>query len=604
MRISRFPSLFFPFLFFLVFLVFPFCAYSQSAISELEKQLEQAEDAKDHNKAAYYCYQIAKSYQDSGKPDKMATYLEKCVSNGRKGDDATLLYLAYERLGEYERSVGNESRALDNFQHALKVGRQLNKPDYIEESLINTAKAYAGLGRHKRSIEPLEEALSIAVRQGDQAQQQRCYALLAEYHGKLGNAAKVTEYKNLYASIEKTARVQAQQQQNEQKLDELAQKIEKAGKENKTAYTQIKRQSRELRKVEDSLLATRYTLEAQEQSLRELELINSERQLQIDLLNKGKELSDMTIKEQNARIKNKALVINSLIICTVLFGALVALAIIAYRRTAKATQKIQQQNKAIKSSINYAQRIQEAMLPRKDQLDKLLPNSFVLFKPRDSVSGDFYWVSEIKSWYEPDVVFAAVDCTGHGIPGALMSMIGMNSLNAIISRGIAESNQVLEALNVEIRTALQQEKTGNNDGMDVALCIYRREKSILEFSGAKNPLVYIQNNELHQIKGDIHSIGGSKRKTNLTFKKHLVSIDQPTMIYLFSDGYRDQFGGKENMKFMSKRFSKLLMDIHQKPLDMQMKILNDTIEAWKGEGDQTDDILVMGIRLEPSAAIL
>jgi serine phosphatase RsbU (regulator of sigma subunit) len=241
------------------------------------------------------------------------------------------------------------------------------------------------------------------------------------------------------------------------------------------------------------------------------------------------------------------------------------------------------------------------MLPKIDLRQRLMPESFILFKPRDGVSGDFYWFSEIKSWYSPDVVVAAADCTGHGVPGAFMSMIGINSLNAIIGRGIAEPDQILQSLDNEIRTALQQEKTGNNDGMDIALCIYRKEKSLIEFSGAKSPLIYIQDKKLTQVKGDVHSIGGSKSKKDFTFRKHKVPIEETTMIYLFSDGYRDQFGGKDNMKFMSKKFNQLLLDIHQKPLAEQHAILDKTIEDWKSGHSQTDDILVMGIRIEPGA---
>lgn len=158
---------------------------------------------------------------------------------------------------------------------------------------------------------------------------------------------------------------------------------------------------------------------------------------------------------------------------------------------------------------------------------------------------------------------------------------------------------MLDSLDREIKTALRQELTGNNDGMDVALCIYRKEKNTLEFSGAKNPLVYIQDNTLFQVKGDVHSIGGSEHRKDFAFKRHEIAIDKPTMIYLFSDGYRDQFGGKDNAKFMSRRFSKLLLDIHILPLAEQLRLLDTTLTDWKGTRDQTDDILVMGIRLAP-----
>jgi serine phosphatase RsbU (regulator of sigma subunit) len=238
------------------------------------------------------------------------------------------------------------------------------------------------------------------------------------------------------------------------------------------------------------------------------------------------------------------------------------------------------------------------MLPKKEVQESLLQNSFILFKPRDVVSGDFYWFSPLGE-KGSDLVFGAIDCTGHGVPGAFMSMIGINSLNSIINRGIVHTDQILETLHQEIRNALQQDVTGNNDGMDLSLCIYRSSDRVLEFSGAKSPLVYIQNGILNQIKGDVHSIGGSKSKPVQRYKKHRIPIDQPTMVYLFTDGYRDQFGGEENQKFMGKRFSNMLREIHHLPMQEQYAILNERFEDWKGSGEQTDDVLVMGVLLNP-----
>jgi serine phosphatase RsbU (regulator of sigma subunit) len=171
-------------------------------------------------------------------------------------------------------------------------------------------------------------------------------------------------------------------------------------------------------------------------------------------------------------------------------------------------------------------------------------------------------------------------------------------LNGLVNQGVRETNLLLDALDREIRTALQQEVSGNNDGMDVALCIYRQKEKKVEFSGAKSPLVYIQDNELFRIKGDSHSIGGKKKtKSGFTFKKHEIKIDKPTVLYLFSDGYKDQFAADSGEKFLSKKLNKLLLDIHNLPMEDQLKTLDQTLQAWKGNREQTDDILVMGLKL-------
>jgi serine phosphatase RsbU (regulator of sigma subunit) len=179
-------------------------------------------------------------------------------------------------------------------------------------------------------------------------------------------------------------------------------------------------------------------------------------------------------------------------------------------------------------------------------------------------------------------------------------MIGMNCLSGIIGRGIYETNNILSALHSEIRTALRQPETGNNDGMDIGICIYRKSKNLLQFSGGKHPLLYVQDDEIYMIKGDPHPMGGSTSEPEIEFTKHEIKIDKPTMVYLFSDGYSDQFGGPDDKKFLSANLRKLLHKIHAHPLEQQKEILEKTIDEWRGVHEQTDDILVMGIRIEPS----
>jgi len=571
-------------------------AFSQSFnLEDSQQKFEKAVEDKNNGKAAYHAYEIAKFYWDENSTEKADEYISESISFGRKSDDNTLLYLAYQLYGSILSENGDFNKALSQYQRSLKLARDMNKNEFIKESLIDVGLMNMELGKHKRSVDPLTEALSLSIRDQDLPLQLKCYEWLIEIHKNLGENGKVSEYQNLYDNIISN---QQKEKLTERQLMEMEREVDKADKEKKTVKHLLSRQSRDLRRTEDSLLTTKYSLEETEQSLKLAEEVSENQRLQIDLLNSDRQLAEIRIKEQQARLKNAALLRNSIVVATMLAGSLVFVIILSYRRKLAANREIERQNQNIQSSINYAKRIQDAMLHKSQVLGKLLPDSFVLYKPRDVVSGDFYWVSEIKSWYDPDIVITAADCTGHGIPGAFMSMIGINALNGIISQGIAESDQILNALDIEVRTALQQETTGNKDGMDIALCIYRKEKSILEFSGAKNPLVYIQDNELHQIRGDVHSIGGNQPKEGFSFKKHMIPIDQPTTFYLFSDGFQDQFGGENNAKFMSKRFKKLLFEIHEKPMQEQLEILTQTLNDWKGSVKQTDDILVMGIKLD------
>jgi len=268
--------------------------------------------------------------------------------------------------------------------------------------------------------------------------------------------------------------------------------------------------------------------------------------------------------------------------------------------------EIEQQNLHITASITYARRIQRAMLPRAKEIQRVFPDSFVLFKPRDIVSGDFYW------FYHPDsessetivapenqhkAVIAAIDCTGHGVPGAFMSMVGDSLLNQIVKlQRIFSPDQILSELSSGVISTLKQDENKNRDGMDLGLCVVDYKRKVLEFAGAKNSLVYVQNNELFELRGDKMSIGGLKAK-NIKFNKQTLNIEKSTVCYLFSDGYQDQFGGNHNRKFMKKQLHQLLLRIHKEPFHIQRDILEDTIEAWRNGQRQIDDILLIGFKV-------
>jgi len=260
--------------------------------------------------------------------------------------------------------------------------------------------------------------------------------------------------------------------------------------------------------------------------------------------------------------------------------------------------KIVRQNEEITQSIVYAKRIQTAAMPNKDSISKIIPEHFVLFKPRDIVSGDFYWIGQ----KDCKTIIAAADCTGHGVPGAFMSMLGLSFLNDIVTRN--EETQpalILNTLRLYIKTTLSQSGTEGEtkDGMDIAICVIDTCDNTIQFAGAYNPLYYIKDGTLTEIKGDKMPVGiHLNEKANFT--NHILSCDGIDMIYLFSDGFADQFGGDKNSKFLSKRFKELLMRIHKMPVSVQHKLLNESFESWKGENFQVDDVLVFGIRIPRS----
>ena len=255
---------------------------------------------------------------------------------------------------------------------------------------------------------------------------------------------------------------------------------------------------------------------------------------------------------------------------------------------------VEEKNKHITDSIIYAKRIQNALLPPEQIIRKELPEHFILFKPRDIVSGDYYWFGR----NDENIVIVAADCTGHGVPGAFMSMLGVAFLNEIINKNeVVKANEILNQLREHVITSLRQTgKEGEaKDGMDIAICVIDKKTMNLQFAGANNPLYLVRDGELIQIKADRMPIG-IYIKTN-PFNNNELTLQENDCLYIFSDGYVDQFGGKSNRKFKSKPFKRLLLDINDKPMSEQRTILDDTIEEWKGINEQVDDILVIGIRI-------
>ncbi|MFH2094538.1 MAG: SpoIIE family protein phosphatase, partial [Bacteroidota bacterium] len=256
------------------------------------------------------------------------------------------------------------------------------------------------------------------------------------------------------------------------------------------------------------------------------------------------------------------------------------------------------QKKEITDSIHYAKRIQNAILPPEEYVNKNLPEHFILFKPRDIVSGDFYWAHEMGD----RLIVAAVDCTGHGVPGAFMSLLGVAFLNEIVGKKlVTTAGSILDELRRGIINSLHQtgKEGGSQDGMDIALCIINLKEKEFEFAGANNPLIIVRYNQgkpvLEEIKGDKMPIG--YHILNRPFSSHYGILNSGDQIYMFSDGFADQFGGQSGRKFKSRTFKNLLLENHSKPMDVQKSILDQTFKEWKGNFDQVDDIVVIGIRI-------
>ncbi|MEM7549742.1 MAG: tetratricopeptide repeat protein [Bacteroidota bacterium] len=544
-------------------------------------QLNEAQDR--YNKLGYFFWQ-------NGNSDKAIKSFERSIEiNKELGNKnaingiQTNLALIYNENQQYDKGLNYLEETLE---FARSSGNKINEVS----SLINISTAQRLKGDIQSSIESALQAESLSREIQNRELLKQSYGLLAENYESVGDSENAIKYFNLYTTFERE-----EQKQLEQKTK---QEIASVREEAKIIQEQAKE------KIEEVQQETR------------------KKEIQIDSLQRIEELLEQTLKERESRLNSEERLLHISVLALLLataFGIYLWFNFKKNKRISKALGKknekieaaheeIQKVNEQIFSSINYASRIQNSILPRKEEIEKTLPESFILYKPRDIVSGDFYWYNYIEPTSnsfkktDPKTVIAAVDCTGHGIPGAFMSMVGSSLLNRIVSvKGITSPENILNELHSGIKYELQQDKNESKDGMDLALCTINHNSKTIEFAGAKNPLVYITNNEMHQIKGDKFGIGGTDLKRNSNrpkYTKHIIKYESPICLYLFSDGFQDQFGGPEERKYMIKRLKKLLLEIHPKPVEEQYKILNTEFEEWKGNSQkQIDDVLLIGIKL-------
>lgn len=262
----------------------------------------------------------------------------------------------------------------------------------------------------------------------------------------------------------------------------------------------------------------------------------------------------------------------------------------------KQKERVQMLYKNVTDSIKYAKRLQNSILPPDQWIKTLLPESFVLYMSKDIVSGDFYWVERIN---KNEILFGAIDCTGHGVPGAFMSLVGYNGLNqAVKEHNLKNPDQILNDLSRLAIASLNRERGSDfiRDGMDLAICKLNKKTRVIEYSGAKNPLYVIRNGKLITYTADKFSIG--EDSSELKFKLNTIQLEAGDTVYLFTDGYVDQFGGELGKKFKYGPFRKLLLSIAELPIEKQHEVLYETIVKWQGGYEQLDDILIFGVKID------
>ena len=327
----------------------------------------------------------------------------------------------------------------------------------------------------------------------------------------------------------------------------------------------------------------------------------SEKEFEIkQQLDSLKHLDEIRIQQAETKAKEEEIKTQKIIESVLFVGILLVIGFLGFVYKQLSTTKkqkvvIEEKQQEISDSINYAKRIQDAMMTSSVYLKDTLPKSFIFFKPKDVVSGDFYWIYKDQ---EENIFFTVADCTGHGVPGAFMSMIGTSLLNEIIiEKGIKDTDKVLYEMRAQIIKSLGQEEEGaQKDGMDISLCKLNMKKKTVEFSGAHNSLIHISGEELKTYRGDHQPVGlllGKKKP----FTKHKVKLKKDDMLYIYSDGYQDQFGGERGKKYMAAKFKNQLLKMSKETEEQQLSLLDQEFSSWIQDYEQIDDVCVMGVRI-------
>jgi len=642
--------------FIILFLGFiPFQLFSQTISPLSEEQKEEVEKLKeivDYSRnrgewenAISSLNKIAFIYWDSGNPNKAIDHFEEAVPLNKKIGKKENIKKIYSNIGLIYTDMEELEPALQYFQKSLDIRREVGDRKEIASGLIDVAYIMGLMGEYREANKRLSEALSIALEEEYGRMTVNIYNQLAKNYDKIGNVKKSNEYRKKYVSYQEHLETQSIKQEYQKQQEKSEAELRKSKLERLAEQRQFELEQLRYERRQDSI---KEVVQEKQDSLIRTRRLDSLKQLRLNQQEQKMEVQEAQLAEQEAQQKVQRLIIYSVV------GGLVlglVLLVVMYRsnqarkkankaleeknteiqrksgQLQEAFNKIEDQNIKITQSITYAQEIQKALFPPRKTLRNYIPESFIYFKPVDLVSGDFYWFKEMDDHvdlYEDKADFAnrlegnphgnpglipvnnnkfilsAVDCTGHGVPGAFMSMIGYNLLDEITQSGVSKPGKILRELHKGIRRTLKQNETNNRDGMDLSLCVINRNKQTVDFAGAKNPLVYIQNGKANVIKGDRVPVGGVQTEKERYFTETSIRIDKPTWFYIFSDGYIDQFGGPHNRKFLMKNLKNLLLEIYQKPMEEQEKILSKTLDEWMGESEnQIDDVLVIGFKLEP-----
>jgi len=575
-------------------------------------------------------FQVAQLFQNIGIVNSEQKDFEKALENFNNALNTFAKLEDKRGIAEVNNNIATNYAdnkeydfAINYYLKALKLFKEIGYTPRIAYTYYNLGDANNKIKKHKKAKEYFDQSLGIYQNMNYPPGMGMCYNGLGEYYFYKKNYKKATEYlekaKKIALEVDLTVSIEA--------VKWLSKTYAETGSyknayENHVLFKQYNDSIfNDNNEKEITELRMQYDFEQEEKIRVEKEKIEKEKEKEIQA-------------EKDKQNRYKLLGLAALLIGALLVAGI---SILSYRRKQKANKLLASQKQEIESknveleqsneeilaqrdeieeknsviteqrdvalkqkqeitdSIHYAQRIQEAVLPDRKMFVNFIDDYFVFFKPKDIVSGDFYWMTRVNE----KLIVTAADCTGHGVPGAFMSMLGVTFLNEIINKGKElVPGKILDKLRAKVIESLHQTDGDTKDGMDMSIAVIDTTKKEIQFAGAYNPLYIIKNgeNEINKIKGDRMPIG-IHLKMEDDFTNHIINYNTGDIIYLFSDGYVDQFGGEKGRKLKSLKFQELLLSIKNKPMAEQKQYLNSFLLKWRGDLDQLDDIIIIGMKL-------
>jgi len=608
----------------IVFVIFglmvTMAAFGQTENTEaLKIQLDKARQSNNTNNIIYYLNKLGHAYWKENSLDRAVESFKELQDLTKKIGNTGGVERLYNILGQIYYEKGDNENAIAAYSESLAMKRRGGYKEAIVSELLNLASIYTYTENRQKAISAYNEALNIALELNNLIMLRSAYGGLTENYNALGQADKAMQY------YEDFVRLDRHMKQSEFKdfASKSAARIREVDSARFRSERELSLQSKILNETQDSLITST--------------ILNRQRQLEITNLEQEKQLQESKIREQEAQVRYEKNLRNYFIIAFFVLLIFVAWMFFLYRTIRKTNvaleeknaliilksteleqtnfelnvknRKIEEQkdeltkqkdeltkkNLQITESITYASKIQKAILPADIAIRSEFPHSFVYFRPRDIVSGDFYWYVR----HNQTVWMAAVDCTGHSVPGAFMSMMGYSLLNEIVNeKRIDNPVAVLHALDKGVINALHQRNSNveATDGLEISLMKYDIDNRRVHLVNTNQTIVLYQNEKFEIIEGDYYSIGGDFLAfENKEFIEKVFDVEPGAKVFLFSDGFEDQFGGPHNKKFLFRNFLSVMKENIHKSMIEQEKGLDVAFTEWRSGHEQTDDVLVIGI---------